>query len=151
MAIRMTRAHRDDMHDNLLAALGPLDPASVYIGVCKAFVDHGLDTVIADFTEGTGVGFARQKVVTWGAAHDLVDGTRASEGPMQTFKPSADTDAMEVVAWFAADALVAGNPLRWGVIAPPILLSSKATLMDLVVQIRTDPSGNHTSETIING
>src|SRR5262245_60321292 len=151
MPIQMTRAHRDALHDGLFIATGVLDPATSFVGVGKAIADKGLDTKLSDITEGTGAGFARQKVTTWGAPHDMIDQRRVTDGPKLTFLPTTTADAMAVNCWFIASADTLGTLKRWGHIVPPVFLNGPADSMAVVARIFTDPNGTHTGEVVING
>lgn len=134
------------------AATKIYDPADVFVGVAEAIVDNGRNTVLADITPPAGAGVAaRQAVTTWSDPYVRPNGQEVVDSPLLDFRPANATEATSVVGWYAADALVAGNLIAYGVFPASIPLPDEFASCPVIMRVVVDPNGTWDSTVVLNG
>lgn len=142
---------RDDILTAITATDGPLDPAAVFLGVGTAVDNQGLQTLLADITQGTGALATRQAVTAWSAEYTLNDGRAVRDGPLMHFKPASSSEEQTLQVWYIADALTAGNLLAYGLIFPAVPLPDENAVWSIVLRVTLDPAGRWSAEVTYNG
>jgi len=147
--VKLTTNQMDALLDAAVAALGPWDPAAVFLGMALAITDNGQATVLADVTPGTGALATRQAVTPWSATFGLPDGRRGKDGPLLTFSPASSAEAQTLVGYYLADAAVAGNLLGFGFFVDPVFLVDEFSDHKQVIRLVIDPDGRWDSLVVL--
>lgn len=134
-----------------IAATGPYDPASTFLGVGTAVEDHGVNTVLADITEGAGALATRVAMTAWGAPYKLADGRWAVDGPPAHFRPADVTEQQTVAVMFYASAAVAGTLKAFNDVVPSVSLLDENYAVTIYPRLTIDPAGNFSAEVVIDG
>lgn len=147
----ITNAFRNGIISGITETGNIGDPVAVFVGVFEAINDQGRNTVLADITRPTGVGFDLTAVTTWSAPHDMIDGRRAVDAPLKRFSPVDSTEATTVLGWYTATAATAGTLLQFGYFPAAIPLPDEFSEVSVVVRFTVDPLGNWDATISING
>jgi len=142
----MLRPVRKLLHDNLnamRAALGTLDPATVHIGLYTAIAgppDH--NRLMADITEASYTGYARQPVGSWTDAYDSTTGLILLTADNKHFTPNDAVTPNVIAGWFLATTLAGGLLLGIEPLAAPVPLSNADNTLTVEANFGFLPTGN---------
>lgn len=134
-----------------VAAGGPYDPASLFLGVYTAIVDNGAATDLADVTEGTGDLATRQAISAWGTPYKMVDGRWVVDAAAKTFRVADETEAQIVTGYFLASLVTAGVLKAWDNLATPANLEDEDRAVTIAVRLSIDPLGRFSITQTWNG
>ncbi len=142
----MLRPVRKLLHDTLnavRAAMGTLDPATKFIGLYTAITgpaDH--NRVLADLTEATYTGYARQAIGSWTDAYDSTTGLILITADNKHFTPSDAVAPNTIIGWFVADAVTGGALLAIEPLASPVPLANADNTLTVEANFGFLPTGN---------
>lgn len=151
MAIKLTDAVLQAILNQVIAALGPFNPAALFLGVATAVNDQGSATTLADITEGAGDLATREAVTPWGTPYKMANGDWVVDGPLCTFKPADATEAATISHFFYASAAVAGTLKAWGALSTPVQLVDGNSQLTIIPRLVVDKTGVWSAEAHFNG
>lgn len=133
--LRLVDAGLVGIMTNVTAALGRFDPAAVFVGLYQG-IAAGIsrERLLADLTEATYTGYARQAVGAWSGAYVSPSGLILVDGPALFFSPADAVTPNTILGWFMADALVAGNLLAIEQLDNPVPLPNALTQLTIVAR-----------------
>lgn len=129
--------------NNARAATQILDPATVHVGLYTAIAgpaDH--NRVLADLTEATYTGYARQPVTSWTDAFDSALGLIMMVGDNRHFTPTDAVAPNTILGWFLATAVTGGTLLAIEPLASPAPLANADNTLTIEPVFGFVPTGN---------
>lgn len=134
-----------------IAALGPYDPAKVFLGVAAAITDKGAATTLADVVQATGKMGTRVPVTPWTTEYKLTDGRWVVDGPRCVFQPLDASESQVVSFFFLADDLLAGNLIAWGSLGQAFEVMDENHAVSIVPRLCFDGSGDFEQFEVFEG
>lgn len=149
--MQITQHALDGCLSDIIATGNQFDPAATWIGVATGINAQGLSTTMAMVSPASGQMSARVKLSPWNGPFHSLTGQSYDVGPNANFSPASSAEAQTLVAWFIADASVAGNLLGYGLILPNVVLADNTHQWNIVMKLALDSNGIWSLEMVGDG
>jgi hypothetical protein len=138
-----TRAALHTALANLVAAGGVFDPATIFVGLYQGIAPPaGPESVMANLTEATYTGYARQALTPWTSPYNASVGFVTIDGPALHFTPADGVVPNTILGWFIASAAVGGTLLAIEPLATPAPLIDADSTLSIMPRFAIDPTAS---------